>query len=653
MRGKINIKKIIIAYVLVFTFAMALKIMIIPAGMVIGEFDDYTLMSASLINDFNFTISQEDLVYAEKLFPEWASFYKNQYALSPYVSKGGDQLAWYAPTYSMFVIPFIFILKVMNISTCYAYRVANLFFLITSLLIVIKKVDMKDALKLLMIMALTIHPIVLLLVWPSAEVFLFGLILLSVAFWSNRQYKWAALFCSLAGTLNVVIMIWGIVMIIDYFLNLSKLRTHDESFIKFFFLKSWKDLIGYGYCYLISVMPIVFNYYQIGHINLSGASMTEYDIQSVIGHFIAYFVDLNFGFLPYFSVLLILDIVVFLVALANKKSKKYVFMLISLIGITFGYSMMVHINCGMSAISRYNSWNSIFIIFIAFLGMDELINRQVVYKVCLVVTTIGVFATFGAIKLANESNYVNMLPTAKWVLDNYPSLYNPLHSTFNSRVSHVDGGYSYKLPLVYYDDQGLVRKILLDEHTVEDIRQNFSGSVEDTAWLNKELNRVDKEKYISISKNRRIERIVKVTEKDVIQLSGNNSIWNGNQYIKAGISGNESWGTWTDGNRVVFTKLRFADEVGDAKYNMIIHVKTVFSRPQKVVVLVNEEVVHEAILQVGAIEKMNISFQTDKNGDAKIELLLPNAVKPVEVGEGNDGRTLGLGLSLIEFKKNI
>ncbi len=39
----------------------------------------------------------------------------------------------------------------------------------------------------------------------------------------------------------------------------------------------------------------------------------------------------------------------------------------------------------------------------------------------------------------------------------FPELYNPLHSTFNSRVNHIDGGYSYNLPIYYMAQEESVK----------------------------------------------------------------------------------------------------------------------------------------------------------------------------------------------------
>lgn len=61
-----------------------------PTDIERGESDDYTLMSASLMNDFNFTIDSADLIYAQTLFSEWADFYKNYCELSPYYANNGD-----------------------------------------------------------------------------------------------------------------------------------------------------------------------------------------------------------------------------------------------------------------------------------------------------------------------------------------------------------------------------------------------------------------------------------------------------------------------------------------------------------------------------------------------------------------------------------
>ena len=54
----------------------------IPSSYIQGEWDDYTIMTASFLNDGNFTISPDDILFFKNLFPDWAQAWDNGAALS-------------------------------------------------------------------------------------------------------------------------------------------------------------------------------------------------------------------------------------------------------------------------------------------------------------------------------------------------------------------------------------------------------------------------------------------------------------------------------------------------------------------------------------------------------------------------------------------
>ena len=118
-------QKMIYLYLFIFIFLGIYFISKVPVNFVAGEYDDYTLMTASMMYDKNYTISSKDVEYARKMFPDISEPLKN-YSLSGYYTKNGDGIAWYAPTYSIFAIPFVIICKLIRISTSYSFRIANL-----------------------------------------------------------------------------------------------------------------------------------------------------------------------------------------------------------------------------------------------------------------------------------------------------------------------------------------------------------------------------------------------------------------------------------------------------------------------------------------------------------------------------------------------
>ncbi|MEG2165921.1 MAG: hypothetical protein RRY96_06475, partial [Ruthenibacterium sp.] len=59
----------------------------------VGEWDDFTLLTASLINDGNMSVSQSDIAAAKEIFPELASTI-DSYILTGYKTGSGAEIAW-------------------------------------------------------------------------------------------------------------------------------------------------------------------------------------------------------------------------------------------------------------------------------------------------------------------------------------------------------------------------------------------------------------------------------------------------------------------------------------------------------------------------------------------------------------------------------
>ena len=130
-----------------------------------------------------------------------------------------------------------------------------------------------------------------------------------------------------------------------------------------------------------------------------------------------------------------------------------------------------------------------------------------------------------------------------------------------------------------------------------------------------------------------------------IHLSG--SDWNGDNYIKEGISFNEDGYTWTDAKEVIFNKLKFDETSDDMK--LLINVVGVYHKSQRVIVNNNGSKIYEGILQD---EPSMIEIPIDKETLEKrigITINLPDAISPKEVEDSTDKRKLGIKISSIEI----
>jgi hypothetical protein len=101
--------------------------------------------------------------------------------------------------------------------------------------------------------------------------------------------------------------------------------------------------------------------------------------------------------------------------------------------------------------------------------------------------------------------------------------------------------------------------------------------------------------------------------------------------------------TWTDGKELVFYPLNAAQE---SDYLMTVQVAGIFTGSQRLAAVLNGETVYEDSLAGEREMEILLHLRQGKN-DLRMEL--PDAVSPVELKVGNDGRKLAMQLTDITF----
>lgn len=638
-------KKFIEGYLLVFFVLSLIYCLLVPIRYE-GEADDYCLMTASVIHDQNISISPEDVIFAKKIFPEWTEAL-DAYKLSGYFSHAGNEYAWYFPTYSVLNVPLVLLLLLLRLPAVYAFPLTNVFIYCFMLYVAFWKLKINYVKKGILILSLTINPITFYFGWASAEVFITTLVGLCLINWVNKNYKTAAICISLAGTMNPTVLMVGIIMVMDFLIDLVPKESKKSLFLIIkTIIKEWKYIIAYGLCYLVGIIPFFFNLYISGHINLT-ASYSNFVTSetSTFERFLAYLFDLNYGILPYFCIFLFVFFILFILAIL-KRNWDYLKISLSFLGTIYAFSIMIHINSGMSGIARYNIWVAIIMVFVVCYYFDELIPLKTLgQKICpcillaiSIALSSAVLYIYGPMYAAN-TNYVSMTPIAKWVLNNAPSLYNPLTSTFCSRVCHVDGGYLYSLPIVYIDENGHVKKILANLDNYNELHNSLVGAdAEDDEWIKAKLNDLtEKEKYISVPLQYTIFQYPSYSVGTDILFSTDQS--DADKYVRMGISFNEQLFSWTDGK-----KFCMMFHIDDSENYDILHacfeVAHVNNGQQFVTVCINKEEIYSANIKNG--DNLEFDFSVPESGFVNLQIDFPDAVSPVSMGISQDARLLGL-----------
>ena len=456
-----------------------------------GEADDYMLTTVSLQYGHNLGIDESDFQKAVQDFPEFKDYlqycFENGQQSSVIDSETG-RLPWYFGTYSAFCIPVKILFGMLGISQLKAFAVTN--FLLYAVAVLMALIMGKQRFKYRYINAvlLAVNPIVFYLVWQSAEVFMFSMVALSVLFWRDKKYNWAAIFVSLAGTMNSTVMVLGIFIIVDFLCEKCLFKTGIFDYIK----KYTKETFALACCFIPCLVPFIYYKVKYGCWNLQ----VEYGFAQESGLYgsrlLSYLFDWNYGIFPYFPVLLLFFVILVTLSFINK-NRKNVFYFCAFLGVIAAYSIMYHINCGMSGIARYSAWVTPIMSVGAVSAYDSVATSEQKWR-WIGDISIGVSVLYSLLLLnvygimfASNTSDIRLTPVAEYMIYKHPYLYWEAESSFISRVSHIPGGYTYKQPVIYYNSDRIVTKILLRSGDEDKVLDALSADVNGYAYIYKQL----------------------------------------------------------------------------------------------------------------------------------------------------------------------
>ena len=613
----------IVAYFLVITFV------ILKYGTAqYGEWDDYSLPMASLLNG-HISIQDVDIVRYKEMFAEWSKDIDG-YSLSKLYARDGGELAWYFPLYAFLCFPMYFVLKFLGYNTTMTFCLTNILALYVSITYLLIRLNSHIKNKILLILLLTINPIVFILPWCLAETVIYSIIILGLVEWYNKNYNLSAFFISLSAILNPTIIILGCPVFIEFINSINDKEKIKKSVLLARHLINYSPFLG----------VLLFNYYQTGFIVLQMAhSSFLHNNEGILSRFFAYFLDLNFGILPYYPFLLIIFCLM-LICSIKIKEKRFVLISFAFIGNVILYSFMTHINCGMVGMARYNVWGTISFLFATILFKDIFFRTGILKKILpiLIILNVGILAiildTFG-IYSANKTWYTSFTPIAEFILDRYPVIYNPLHSTFNSRVNHIDGGYDYTTPIIYVARDGYVRKILASNKDKDNLLKMLK-TVEGSNHLEHKLGKLRKENtYISFTKSEKI--LYNPSLYKLGNMISFKNLDNYKEYLVNGLSNAEEWGTWSVGKECNFN---FFIEDIKKDYVWCTINSHIYKGPKPIYIYVNDNLMYSN----NSYSSGEIKFKITGNEPLiHIKIKTPESVSPSKFGS-KDQRILGLAL---------
>lgn len=637
--------------IVVFLVGYLILSMLLPAYPT-GESGSFSLSLVSLMESGDFMISEEEYQIAIQTFPEhqtYLDWYYNDFLPR---DAQGNAYPWYFGIYSMLCIPVFLLLKLLGLNVIYSFAITNALLLAGALYFVYRQCHLPLISRFLLLMLLGFSPIIRYIQWQSYEVATCSFVMVSMTYWFTGRRKLAALFLAFGATMNPTAMAFGIFMILEFFFD--KLRDSGWNVSAFFksCLSGWKEIGIYALCFVPCLIPIGITYVHFGTFNM--AAMTGVtDYAGIFPRFVAYFLDLNFGMLPYVPFLLIFLIIIAACAIRNK-TWKYIFAILGILGTVAAFSITGHINCGMTGIARYNAWLLPMLIFTVIYAADNGVLRQIPKKCTNSVVVVSVCWCLFTVTIVayspTKGTYLNWEPFAVMAMEYTPQLYNPLPSTFNSRTSHVDGGYEISEPVIYTGLDGYVRKVLVPTELGKESLTDLVVGDDDRAVFDAECEKIDQTKefcYLNFPSGTKIQKAAPYQYGSEVLFTSEND---GTRYFDHGISIVETNFAWSNGleSRIVLNIGAVTEDI-PVQFDF----QSVYGGSQTLIVTSHgQELFHETITQEDPHASFMIPQELVENGVIDLELNYPNAVDLATLNNGTDNRVIALGWSRMVFGEN-
>jgi hypothetical protein len=440
-----------------------------------GDGREYMLMTESFQNHFSPQLLKDDIVKATEDYKFEFELNRDdgEYPFGFFTSNTDKTYSYHFWLYSLLVLPIKSILKIINSNQLRCFQIFNALIYIASLWYTYIKYKGSKQNKFFLIMLFMVNPALYYIVWTHTEVFTFSLVCISLVMYSNKEYEKAIFTVSVAAMQNQPIIFLGGMYFIDYFIN----KYNDEKRIK---LKEYLfEMVKKGVFFIPFFSPLIFYYFNFGTFSLIASSgYVRFD--GMINKVSSLFFDLNQGMLPFIPMVLLMYFYILFIGILKSKVKS-ILNITTIIVIMLFCSLQTNWNPGEAGIMRYNVWIiPILIYFIISLKGEVIYNikNKIINNLIVISIILNGFIIIFTGSFKYRYSHVEFNPISKYVLNLAPELYNPQEEIFAERsLGHED--YSENdFPIIYLDHLGNVRKVLLNNDSINKLVDRLDCSSE-------------------------------------------------------------------------------------------------------------------------------------------------------------------------------
>ena len=376
-----------------------------------------------------------------------------------YVATNGKIFGYHFFTYSLFNVPMRYFMSVLNKNPLSAFKITNTILILLTCFLILFFTPFNTFISSLIATAFYFSSSFWYLGWVHPELFTVCCVTIALWLFFQNHYYISLFIITIATTQNQPLVFLLLFMAISTLLN-NGFKIHV--------------ILKVMLCCAIICIPPLFYYYHFGTfsiINKAGYLDSQYQ---TFNRIFGFYFDLNQGVILAIPLVLILYISIWVSQLyktikTKRKPSLELFLPLVLVAIAFTVSSMVVWNHGQSVINRYATWASA-IIFIHFFFMIRGFKiKTQTYMVGLITLSQIFTALFHSDISKSENNCCEHKPIAIWTLNHFPSLYNPDPLIFGVRTTHEFGIEEETSPIVYFDKNKTLCKIMCHANRLNDL----------------------------------------------------------------------------------------------------------------------------------------------------------------------------------------
>lgn len=389
-----------------------------------GDAPGYFMVTESMFNHLTPDLREGDIESLEALQDkhDFPVLQRNIHETYFFEANDGKQYSCHFWAYPLLNLPVKAVMRLFHADESRVFQITNAIILILALCAITFAASLTELQKRLFILLVVFSPAFWFIYWPHTEVFSFSFVVISLVYTGKRNWR-AAVFCAaLAATQNPPIVFMVV------FLWLVGILSSK---------RKWREVVYLSLLAVPAGGPYLFSLLKYGRLSLYAAKSTGTQYMSVYKAMELFF-DLNIGMLPYIPVALILFFGVVVRDVWSKRRLTVNLQLLLLLFVMmFACTPSALWNHGTSGPSRYVIWMLPIVFYVVVAGAGGQKPARSWYASLLwIAIAVQAVIVFGGGGFTSNLNHTRHTAAAAFVLDHFPSLYNPTHEIFAARTTH-------------------------------------------------------------------------------------------------------------------------------------------------------------------------------------------------------------------------